>query len=129
MTAADEKDALALLRALCEYGGQEQPCESWTKWSIPGLYDGGSDQDESTFAMNLDILLPPYCDTLLGAVMRRLRLELVRCSIDSGCHVSADVRPLHGEFHSATDPEHAGLALGRAMRDAGIISTDKETKT
>lgn len=137
MTAADEKGDLALLRALCEYGGHRQEVGLSVWWTIR-LPNGDFGN-----ARDLDILLPPYCDTLLGAVLRRLRKDGWLFSLDWDyfdgkppsvwCASVGQWSEWGGAWteaqHDNRDPEHAVLALGRAMRDAGVISTDAETKT
>lgn len=135
MTAADEKDALALLRALCEYAGVHQDYD-YPLWIVPA----GMARASLLHANRLDILSPPYCDTLLGAALRWLRKDGSYADVSVRpaperivCDVWRKGEPLIGggwpPSHIGNDPEHAVLALGRAMRDAGVISTDAETKT
>lgn len=128
MTPAEEADALALLRAMCEYAGCKQSERYSARYRMRG---NGYHYD----ACGLGILRTPYCDTLLGEVLRRLRDDKwqMNQSIRSACIVFDVWKPgslvLDGlpVAHEGSDPDHIILAVARAMRDAGIIST--ETKT
>ena len=125
MTPAEEADALALLRAVCQYAGCEQPdaaSATTARWSFRL-----GEREYVTF--DLDILEGAFADTLLGAVLRRLRKDGWRVH---GCSEigwnSWSVWHLRDKIsRGGSDPDHAVLAVASAMRDAWIIRT--ETKT
>lgn len=129
MTPAEESDALALLRAACEYAGHD--C-SWDPRASRSQWTACMDLDDYCtihHAYDMAILRPPYCDTLLGEILRRLRkdgwqpgIDYVRTRALWRCEVGRD-----GVCADGTDPEHMVLAVARAMREVWIIST--ETKT
>lgn len=119
--STSDADTLAILRELAEYGGCEQREPGRAEWRF-GL-DGGppvfGTWDEG-------IISPPYCDTLFWEVMRQLRTDGWKPQVYWGG--SFWVATVHDDdnwerFWEADNPDHAVLALGDAMRAAGIIGT------